>query len=500
MPPIEAIFEENQVLKGTVERLSEKVVDLETQLAWFKKQVFGTGKNEKQDRAQLLLKLGQLEAQLAQVKTETLTYERRTPGAPRQPPAETFKDLPVKETIEIIPAEVKADPDLYERIGEETTFEVDIVPPQLFKRLIVRPKYRHRLDRNRPPTVASALQRPVMGGYASAGLISWIVLSKYAHHLPLYRQEQMSARWGAKLSRKSMADWVGVAAERLQPIYLKMREGLINGPYLQADETPIRCQDPDAQDGKTIEGWLWAISRPGGDVVFDWRLSRRHEEARTLLGGFKGVLQADGFRAYTSFAADHKEVARVGCFAHLRRGFHESLETAPVAAGFMLRLIGNLYHMEQEWDERQIGPGLRAQLRQRDFEVTLRLMKKAALLLAQRVRPKSPLGEACKYLLNQWDTMIAHCDHGCTRLDNNLMENAIRPSVIGKKNFLFIGHPDAGDRSAIIYSIIVSCERRRIDPLAYLRDMLSRLPTLTNRDDLGALTPARWQPAVAPGW
>jgi transposase len=127
-------------------------------------------------------------------------------------------------------------------------------------------------------------------------------------------------------------------------------------------------------------------------------------------------------------------------------------------------------------------------------------MKKAALLLAQRVRPKSPLGEACKYLLNQWDTMIAHCDHGCTRLDNNLMENAIRPSVIGKKNFLFIGHPDAGDRSAIIYSIIVSCERRRIDPLAYLRDMLSRLPTLTNRDDLGALTPARWQPAVAPGW
>ena len=167
-----------------------------------------------------------------------------------------------------------------------------------------------------------------------------------------------------------------------------------------------------------------------------------------------------------------------------------------MAAGFMLRLIGHLYRMEQEWDERRVEPGQRAQLRQRDFELTLRLLRKAALLLAQRSRPKSPLGEACRYLLNQWDSLIAHCEHGCTRLDNNLMENAIRPSAIGKKNFLFIGHPGAGDRSAIIYSIIVSCQRRGIDPLAYMRDVLSRLPGMTTRDDLGALTPARWKPAA----
>jgi len=266
---------------------------------------------------------------------------------------------------------------------------------------------------------------------------------------------------------------------------------------LQADETPIRCQDPDEGNGKTLLGWLWAISRPEDDVVFDWRLSRKHEEADTLLDGFTGVLQGDGYQAYASFAKNHKGVARVGCFAHARRGFHEALDTAPVAAGFMLRLIGNLYHMEHEWDKRGVEPGQRARLRQRDFEITLRLLRKAAILLAGRSRPKSPLGKACKYLINQWDTLVAHCEHGCTRLDNNLMENAIRPSAIGKKNFLFIGHPDAGDRSAIIYSIIVSCQRRGIDPLAYMRDVLSRLPSMTNQDDLGALTPARWQPAVA---
>ncbi len=238
------------------------------------------------------------------------------------------------------------------------------------------------------------------------------------------------------------------------------------------------------------------MSSPESDVVFDWRLSRDHDEADTLLAGFKGVLQADGYPAYTRFAKMNDGVIRVGCFAHLRRGFHKAMDTAPIPAGFMLRLIGHLYRMEQEWDERQISPGLRARLRQRDFELTLRLLHKAAVVLAARVTPKSPLGKACKYLLRQWDTMVAHCEHGCTRLDNNLMENAIRPSAIGKKNFLFVGHPDAGDRSAIIYSIIVSCERRRIDPLAYLRDVLSRLPSMTNQDDLGALTPARWQPAL----
>lgn len=497
MPPIEAVLEENRSLKGQVVSLSERVVDLEMQLAIFKKQIFGTGKNERQDKGQLLLMLGQLETKLVEARKEMVSYERQTPTAPRQSPSAAFEHLPVKETIEIIPAEVKADPDLYERIGEETTFELDIVDPQLFRRMIVRPKYRHRLDRSRPPLVAPAMKRPVEGGYASAGLISYVVLSKYAHHLPLFRQEQMSARWGAKLSRKSMSDWVALTGEWLKPVYQRMKQGLIEGPYVQADETPMKCQDPDAPAGKTSQGYLWAMSRPGGDVVFEWRMSRKHEEARTFLAGFAGILQADGYAGYDRFAEENKQVVRVGCWAHARRPFHESLETAPVAAKFMLRLIGHLYHMESEWDARSIEPGQRTLLRRRDFELTLRLLRKAALMLARRERPTSPLGAACRYLLNQWDTLVAHCDHGSTRLDNNLMENAIRGSAIGKKNFLFIGHPDAGERSAIIYSMIASCARHGIDALAYLRDVLARVPYMTNKDDFGPLTPARWKPTAA---
>ena len=164
-------------------------------------------------------------------------------------------------------------------------------------------------------------------------------------------------------------------------------------------------------------------------------------------------------------------------------------------AGFILRLIGTLYHHEKTWDTQAVGPAKRAALRHSHFRLTLSLLKRCALKLRERVRPKSALGEACTYLLNHWTVLIAHCDHGLSRIDNNLVENAIRPSALGRKNWLFIGHPDAGQRSAIIYSIVVSCQRHGKDPHAYMKDVLTRLPAMSNQDDLTPLLPINWQPA-----
>jgi transposase len=178
----EQFFAENQAMQGKLISLEEKVVSLETQVAWLKKQIFGGGKGESLDRSQLLLALGQLEARIKAVAPQTVTYERTQPK--RRSPEEAFQHLPVHETVQIVPAEVKAEPDLYEKIGEERTIEVDLIPPKLVKREIVRPKYRHRLERSRPPVVAPAPSRPVMGGYASAGLLASVVVSKYVHHLP----------------------------------------------------------------------------------------------------------------------------------------------------------------------------------------------------------------------------------------------------------------------------------------------------------------------------
>ncbi len=476
-----------------IESLEEELVQMQLQMSWLKKKVFGGGQGESMDKAQMRLELGILERRIEAITVQKISFERVKQESKRVSAQERFEKLPVKETIEIIPDEVKADPDLYERIGEERTFEVDIVKPQLVKREIIRPKFRHRLDRSRPPVVAPAPARAVSGGYASAGLLAWVMIAKYVEHMPLYRQEKQWERYGARISRQTMMDWVAQGSTWLEVIYREMHKRLLAGGYLQCDETPIRCQDPDV-DGKTVQGWLWVLGRPKSDVVFHWRMSREYVHALELLRGYSGLLQSDGFPAYASVAKENKGAVHLGCWAHARRYFSKALEESPVRAGFILRLIGALYHFENTWDAQGCGPAHRTALRSSHFALTLRLLKRSAFKLRELVRPKSALGEACTYLLNHWEVLVAHCDHGRSRIDNNLVENAIRPSAIGKRNWMFIGHPDAGQRSAIIYSIVVSCQRHGIDPFAYIKDVLSRLPAMTNQQSLDDLMPSSWKP------
>lgn len=483
-------------LASHLRELQAEMVVLKAENAWLKRQLFGAGKSEKIDRLQTSLPLVEPAPTPVAPVVETITYQRvATPKEKRPVTAELFKHVPVKETIVIEPAEVRAQPEHYERIGEERSFEIDLVPPQLFKREFVRPKYRHKTDRQVPPLLAPAPVRAVAGGYASAGLLAWIALSKYVDHQPLYRLEKQSARWGAAIPRQTMADWIRLTAEWLEPIYRRMLQGLLSGSYLQADETPVRCNDPDEKRGGTTEGWLWVISRPGADVVFDWRLSRRHGELTSLISGYRGLLQSDGYGAYEAYAREHPEVTWLGCWAHARRKFFEAEGEHPKAVRLVLLIIGWLYECEARWDEHKLAAADRRRHRLKHYPRRLHWLKKLAVGLRERALPKSGLGRACDYLLRYWTPLTAHLEHGETRLDNNLVENAIRPSALGKKNWLFIGHPDAGQRSAIIYSIVVSCRRHGKDPLAYLRDVLTRLPRMTTRDNLDALTPANWKPA-----
>ena len=494
MPP-EELAAKVDTLEAEKAELELENAQLRQQVDWFKRNVFGTGKSEKLDALQT--RLGIDEPAPQQPQKQQVSYERTKAKKPRRSAEEQFEALPVAETVELVPAQVKAQPERYKQIGEERTFEVDITPPKLFKREIVRPKFKLIDDRDAPPVIEPALPRPAVCSYASAGLMAYVVWSKYLHHLPLYRQEKMSAHWGAQLSRKSMADWVGYVADWFEPIYGRMRERLLAGEYLQADETPIRYMDPDLKKGKTTQGYLWLIGRPGSDVVFDWRLTRGHGEATTLLEGFAGLLQSDGYAAYDSFAKNNETVTRIACWAHVRRKFVEAQKESPQAVGLVLRLIGSLYTMEQQWDVNEWGdPAWRSALRKRDFAPVLSLLKRVILKLRQRSRPKSALGKACGYLLGQWDALLAQIEHGQVRLDNNLIENAVRPSAIGKKNFLFIGSPDAGKRSAIIYSIIVSCERHGIDPLSYMRDVLGQMAQLgKNAKEVDHLLPSNWLPS-----
>ena len=513
--------EELALLQQDNELLRGEVAVLRQQIAWFKQKLFGPGQSETLDRAQQLIDLGGEVAATAPARpVETISYEReKGPRAPRPTASQTFAHLPVQETIVIVPDEVKQEPAAYEQIGEERTFEVDVVAPKLFKRDVaqrrrarrrrdpeakrrdgqspqfVRPKFRRKADRTQPPVIAPAPARPVVGGYASAGLLSWVVVSKYVDHLPLFRQEKMLGRWGAKIPRQTLGDWVGLAADLLEPVYRQMQRTILASGYVQVDETPVRCQDPD-RPGSTVQGWMWVVDEPDGDVVFRWAMSRRHQELVTLLGDYRGLLQSDAYAAYPSYAATHEHVQWLGCWAHARRGFFEALNDSPKAAQVVLRLIGKLYHLESQWDQAGVGDQ-RAALRQKHFARPLYWLRRIATGLRTKHLPRSLLSKACGYLLAHWDALVAHTRHAHTRLDNNRIENSIRPCAIGKKNFLFIGHPDAGQRSAIIYSIVGSCQRHGKDPHAYIRDVLARLPAMSNQDDLTPLLPAYWQPPGA---
>jgi len=219
-----ALEQENAVLRAQIELLKRKL--------------FGTGQSERVDRNQMLLALAELEklqAQAEALKPQQVSYERQ-PAKPRRDPAEAFAKLPVQEVVVIEPAEVMAEPEAFEKIGEERTFEVDVTPPKLFKREFVRPKYRRKADATRPPVVAPALARPVVGGYASAGLVAWVVTAKYLDHQPLFRQEQMFKRWGAEISRQTMMEWIHQAANWGELIFKLMRKKLLEGSYIQVDD------------------------------------------------------------------------------------------------------------------------------------------------------------------------------------------------------------------------------------------------------------------------
>jgi transposase len=498
MPPLDQLPAAYLAVTAEKAALEQENALLRAQIELFKRKLFGPGQSERVNRDQMLLALAELEKIAAQAeapKSQQVSYERQL-AKPRRDPAEAFAKLPVQETIVIEPPEVQAQPEAFEKIGEERSFEVDVTPPKLFKREFVRPKYRPKADTSRPPVVAPAPARPVAGGYASAGLLAWVVTAKYLDHQPLFRQEQMFRRWGAEISRQTMVEWIAQAAQWGEVIYKRMREKLLRGDYIQVDETPIRYHDPTAKKGHTEQGYFWSLSAPEGDVVFEWQETRRHACLAELIGeDYRGILQADGYEAYPAYAREREHVTWVACWAHARRKFYEAREESPAQAGFVVELIGSLYADERRWDEAGINePAARAKLRQTEWAARLKWLRYAALGLRQDVLPKSRLGLACQYLLNQWDALTAHLQHGQTRLDNNAAENTIRPTKLGMKNWLFIGHPDAGQRSAILYSLVISCKRHGKDPLAYLRDVLTRLPRMTNQDDRDALLPSRWMP------
>jgi len=402
--------------------------------------------------------------------------------------------LPVIEEV-LEPEPVLADPSQWRRIGQEVSEQLDYEPGRFFRRRLVRPRYVRKMDKDAAPVIAALPQRLQERGLPAAGLLAHVLVSKYCDHLPLYRQESIfRSRHGVELPRQTLARWVELAADWLRPIYDQIRTGVLAGGYLQVDETPIEYLDPGR--GRTGQGYLWTCAKPGGDVLFHWETSRAADcLGKVLSADFTGTLQCDGYAAYATFARKHPHpVTLAACWAHARRKFHEAREEYPKISGWFLHQIQLLYQVESHLRDQAAGPKLRAAARAAHSRMIVKRIRRALDRVQSRLLPKSLLGQAISYTLGQWQGLEVFLSDGRVEIDNNTVENAIRPTAVGKKNWLFVGDAGAGQRGAVIYTIIESCRRRGIDPLAYLREVLNQLPSMTNRQ-IPTLTPEAWHKA-----
>jgi transposase len=457
------------------------------------RRIYGSS-SEKIDGAQLelLLKLASQESAPIPGQAPAAQKSSEPPRPRKEKSPRVPENLPVVEEV-IEPAEVIERPEQWRCIGQEVSEQLDFEPAHFLRRRIIRKKYAHVTDPDRAPILAPLPEKLLERGVAGPGLLAHILVGKYCDHLPLYRQEQIFAqRHKINLPRQTLANWVELCADWLLPIYEQIRTGVMAGGYAQVDETPVAYLAPG--NGQTKQGYLWTACRPGGDVFYRWETSRAAECLERLVPReFKGVLQSDGYSAYGAFIKTRQGIELAGCWAHARRKFHEALEQSPRPAGWVMRQIQHLYRIESALREKKSGPKLRAALRSHQSRPIVERIKKALVIFktSRRHLPQSLFGQAVDYALGQWTTLEVFLRDKRVEIDNNLVENAIRPTAIGKKNWLFIGEAGAGHRGAIIYTLIESCRRRGIDPYAYLRDVLTRLPTLKNTQ-IPEVTPEAW--------
>jgi transposase len=481
-----------------VDELSARVVTLEAEnrllrqkLDQYIRHYFGGQRNEGLDKHQLELLLQGLPNVIALPTPEPKPAAASHSGTPHPVRRMLAEDKLETQEIVIEPEEVQAQPEGWKKISEERTSQLDWVAPKIIKRVYIRPRY----VKQERFAIAPLPPQPIEQGMVGPALLAQIAINKFEYHIPLFRQEKMfRQQFGVELSRKTMGCWVEQICELAKPVYRVIREDLRAGNYLQADETPIRYLDPDVK-GKSQQGYLWVYSRPGGDVLFEWRVSRAREGPAEFLKDFRGKLQTDGYSVYESLAKQRGDLILVGCWAHVRRGFHEALAETKLAAWFVGQM-GQLYAVEKNLREKKAGPQLRAAMRVWQSQPVLNRLHRTMELIRRKTLPQGLLGQAIDYALKRWEALTRFVEDGSLEIDNNLIENSIRPSAVGKRNWLFIGHPEAGERSAVIYTLLGNCRRHGINPFDYLKDLFTRLPSakITQIKDF---TPAAWAKARA---
>jgi transposase len=455
-----------------------KIEKLTHELARLRRVQFAA-RSERMDPAQRALFDEAMAADLAAVEDELAALQAAAKPPRRNPRRRALPaDLPREEVIHAPEHDHCSHcGDVLVKISEHVSEKLDVIPMQFKVRRDVYPQYacRHCETIVAEPVAPAILD----GGMAAPGLLAQVAIQKYADHLPLYRQEAIFARHGIELSRTTLAEWIGVIGLRLQPLVDRLREKLLESPVLHADETPVAQLDPGA--GKTKRAYLFAY-RSSGDppiVVFDYCASRAGKHAAVFLGGWQGALMVDDYGGYKQlFAAGVTELA---CWAHARRKFFDAWKASgsDVAKAAVER-IAELYAIEATLRDRD--EETRGRERQRLLAPALAAFKRWLDATSRDVLGNSGLARAVEYTLKRWSALVRVLDDGRYPIDNNPIENAIRPVTLGRKNWLFAGSETAGQRAAAIMSLFATAKANGIEPHAWLTDVLTRLPTTKDRD------------------
>ena len=460
--------------------------------------------SEKLDPDQLLLALEDIEQAVARLEAEEEKHDPAPKGRSTRR-AETRRSLPAHlPRIEVvITPEDTACPccrGAMHVIGEETAERLDVIPAQYRVIVTRRPKYACRACQS-AIVQAPAAERLIKGGLPTETMVAHVLTSKYAWHLPLYRQSQMLASQGIEIDRATLALWVGYAAAELAPLALRLREILLGSAKLVVDETPAPVLDPGR--GRTKTGYFWAIARDdrpwGGSeppgVVYTYAPGRGAAQGLRPLAGYCGIVQCDGYAAYRQLADPTRAGGAVTlalCWAHLRRRFYDIVKGGPAPiAGEALQRIAALYAIEDKIRGR--GADMRREVRQAETKPLVEALKTWFEIQLARVSGKSTIAAAIRYGLNHWDGLVRFLEDGRIELDTNAVERAMRPIALSRKNALFAGHDDGAANWACIASLIETCKLNGVDPQAYLADVLTKLVNLWPETRIDEVMPWAWR-------
>lgn len=462
----------NKFLTQASEHEAE-ILYLKQELAQLKRMIFGS-KSERHlggDPSQLSLGLGVEAVAPPEKETEQITYSRSKPDNKKGTAIRLALPAHLHRVEHII--EPEEDITGARKMGEVVTEILEYTPGKFYVEKYVRPKY--VLPKEEKIVIGALPSFPIPRGNAGAGLLAHLLISKFVDHLPFYRQVQQFKRQNIDIAESTISGWFAASCRLLEPLYERLVSRVQQSSYLMADETPIPVQTKD-KPGSTHKGFHWVYKAPVDKLVcFDYRKGRGRDGPEEFLESFRGMLQTDGYVAYDIY--EKKDgITLFGCMAHARRKFEKAKDNDMTRAEYVLERMQQLYLIEREAREKGLSPEQRKDLREEQALPVLRELEKWMKEQLPDVLPKSSIGQAIAYTLGLWARLTRYTKHGQVEIDNNLVENSIRPVALGRKNYMFAGSHEAAQQAAMIYSFLGTCKINNVEPYGWLKNTLQRLP------------------------